>query len=75
MNLADRIALANSGVMRNQVRVGVNVEFDAWRPACDRVQAGVGNRIAAAQQVCTRGEVPLDNGEAGPQTLPKDILP
>src|SRR5690242_16173543 len=67
MNLAYRGALGDPGVMRDQIRVGTDVETDARRPTRHRIQAGVGDRVVLAQQIRVRGEVLVDKGEARSQ--------
>jgi hypothetical protein len=43
MNLTYSIAIGNPGVMRDQVRVGVNVKADTRCPGRHCIQADVGN--------------------------------
>ena len=74
MNVAYGGALADPGVMRDQIRVSADVKADTRRPARHRIQAGVGDREVLAQQILARGEVLVDNGEAQPQPLAEDIL-
>jgi hypothetical protein len=43
MNFTHSVAIGDPSVMRDQVRVGVNIEANTRRPARHRIQAGVGN--------------------------------
>jgi len=74
MNFTYSVAIGDPSVMRDQVRVGVNVKANTRRPARHRVQAGVGNRVVLAQQILTGRQVLVDKGEARPQPLAEKIL-
>jgi hypothetical protein len=74
MDFTDGVAIGDPGVMREQVRVGANIEADTRRPARHRIQADVGNRVVLAQQMLARRQVLVDKGEARPQPRAENIL-
>jgi len=74
MNFTYRVAIGDPRVMRDQVRVGANIEAHTRRPACHRIQAYIGNGVVLAQQILMRRQMLVDKGEARPQPLAEDIL-
>src|SRR6185437_12518662 len=74
MDFTYSVAIGDPGMMRDQIRVGVNIEPDTRRPARHRIQADVGNGVVLAQQTLARGQVLVDKGEARPQPLAENIL-